>query len=262
MGGSALKRILYVEKTRIKWLKEGDCNSRFYHMTINWKHHKNMLRGIFIGRCWVEESNRVREKVKQFFMRRFEESSFERPRLDGVEFKIINQEANAKLVARFEEDEVRAAVWDCGSSKSPGLDGLNFKFIKEFWDVMKMDVLRFLDEFHANGHFPKGSKASFLALIPKVQDPQNLNDYIAISLIGCIYKIVAKILTKRLKKVMATIIDEWQSAFIEGRHLLHIVVIANEVSDEAKRGRKSCLVFKVDYEKHMILYAEISSSIC
>ncbi|KAL5141003.1 Cullin-1 [Glycine soja] len=84
--------------------------------------------------CWVEESNRVREKVKQFFMRRFEESSFERPRLDGVEFKIINQEANAKLVARFEEDEVRAAVWDCGSSKSPGLDGLNFKFIKEFWD--------------------------------------------------------------------------------------------------------------------------------
>ncbi|KAH1231986.1 Cullin-1 [Glycine max] len=85
--------------------------------------------------CWVEESNRVREKVKQFFMRRFEESSFERPRLDGVEFKIINQEANAKLVARFEEDEVRAAVWDCGSSKSPGLDGLNFKFIKEFWDM-------------------------------------------------------------------------------------------------------------------------------
>ena len=65
------------KKTRIKWLKEGDCNSRFYHMTVNWKQRKNMLRGIFIGRCWVEELNRVREKVKQFFMRRFEESSFD-----------------------------------------------------------------------------------------------------------------------------------------------------------------------------------------
>ena len=38
-------------------------------------------------------------------MRRFEESSFERPRLDGVEFKTINQEENVKLVVRFEEDE-------------------------------------------------------------------------------------------------------------------------------------------------------------
>jgi len=71
---------------------------------------------------------------------------------------------------------------------------------------MKIDVLRFSDEFHANGHFPKGSNASFLALIPRVHDPQNLNEYKPISLIGCIYKIVAKILTRRLK--MGTIIDE------------------------------------------------------
>ena len=76
-------------------------------------------------------------------MKRFEETSFERPRLDGVEFKTINQEENVKLVVRFEEDEVRATVWECGSFKSPRHDGLNFKFIKEFWDVMKMDVLRF-----------------------------------------------------------------------------------------------------------------------
>ena len=86
-------------------------------------------------------------------------------------------------------------------------------------------------------------------MIPKIQDPQNINEYILISLIGCIYKAVAKILTRRHKKVMATIIDERQSAFIEGRHLLHNMVIANEAFDEAKRGRKSCLVFKVSNEK-------------
>ena len=165
-------------------------------------------------------------------------------------------------MARFEEDEVKVAVWECGSSKSLGLDGLNFKFIKEFWDGMKMDVLRFLDKFHANGCFPKGSNASFLALIPKVWDPLNLNDYIPISLIGCIYKIVAKILTKRLKKIMATIIDERQSAFIEGRHLLHSVVVANELFDKAKKGRKVVWSLKLTMKKHMTLYVGISSFIC
>ena len=79
-------------------------------------------------------------------------------------------------------------------------------------------------------------------------DPQHLNEYRPISLIGCIYKIVVMLLAKRLK-VLPVIIDERQSAFIRSRHLLHSVIIANEVVEEAKRGQKSCMVFKVDYEK-------------
>lgn len=63
------------------------------------------------------------------------------------------------------------------------------------------------------------------------------------------YKIVSKLLANRMKKVMPFIIDESQSAFIEGRHLLHSMLIANEVIEEAKRDSKSCLVFKVDFEK-------------
>ena len=153
------------------------------------------------------------------------------------------------LVESFKEDEIRAAVWNCGSEKSPGPEGFNFKFIKQFWDVIKPDIKRFLDEFHANGIFPRGSNSSFITLIPKLKDPQNLFEYRPISLIGCVYKIVAKLLANRLKKVMPNIIDEKQSAFVSGRHLLHSVLVANEAVEEAKRGHKSCLVFKVDYER-------------
>lgn len=44
-------------------------------------------------------------------------------------------------------------------------------------------------------------------------------------------------------------IDHGQSAFIEGRYLVHSVMVANEVLDEAKRKKKKCFIFKVDYEK-------------
>ena len=130
-------------------------------------------------------------------------------------------------MGRFQKDEIKQAIRDCGSEKSSGPDGLNFKFIKKFWQVIKPDVLRFLNEFYVNGIFPKGCNASFIVLIPKVADPQFLNDYKPISLIGCMYKIVAKLLAKRLK-VLSLIIDERQSAFIGGRHLLHSVIIAND----------------------------------
>lgn len=60
---------------------------------------------------------------------------------------------------------------------------------------------------------------------------------------------MAKLLSSRLKKILPNIIDERQSAFIEGRQLLHSVIVANEVVEEAKRGQKPCMLFKVDFER-------------
>ena len=73
-----------------------------------------MLKGVFVGVCWLEEPSRVKEETRQFFKRRFEEVEWERPRLDGVRFKSIGQQDNDLLVACFEEEEVRAAVLSNG----------------------------------------------------------------------------------------------------------------------------------------------------
>ena len=237
------------QKARSKWIREGDCNTRYFHLIMNARRRNNCLKGVMVDRSWIEEPTRVKEEVRSFFMRCFQEPEQVRQRLDGIPFQTIESHQSDMLEERFKEEEVKRAVWECESEKSLGPDGINFKFIKSFWDLIRPDVLRFLDEFYTNGCFPRGCNASFIALIPKVPEPQTLNDYRPISLIGCIYKIVAKILANRLEKVLPLIIDERQSAFIEGRHLLHSAVIANEVVDEAKKGQKPCIVFKVDYEK-------------
>ena len=49
--------------------------------------------------------------------------------------------------------------------------------------------------------------------------------------------------------MIGKIIDARQLAFLEGRGLLDNVLVANEILEEYKRKRKSCVVFKVDYEK-------------
>ena len=160
----------------------------------------------------------MKEEIFRFFQQRYQEPELIRPKLNGVSFNSIDQQQNQMLVGCFSEDEIKRAVWECGNDKSPGPDGLNFKFIKQFWHLLKPDIIRFLYEFHANGIFPKGGNASFIALLPKVLDPQNLSEFRPISLIGCVYKIVAKVLANRLKRIMPDIIDERQSAlWLEGR---------------------------------------------
>ncbi|CAJ2647905.1 unnamed protein product [Trifolium pratense] len=73
------------------------------------------------------------------------------------------------LTKPFSLEEVKAAVWDCDSYKSPGPDGINFGFIKDFWAEMQGDVMRFISEFHRNGRLTKGLNASFIALTAFVQ---------------------------------------------------------------------------------------------
>lgn len=111
--------------------------------------------------------------------------------------------------------------------KCPGPYGINFKFIKLFWHLLKDDAMQFLVEFHQHGVLPRGSDFSFITLIPKVNEPQSLGDFRPVSLVGCMYKILAKILANRLKRVLYGVIDKRQSAFIGGRNLVYSVVVGN-----------------------------------
>jgi len=55
-----------------------------------------------------------------------------RPTLDRACFKSLGEEDNLFLDAPFTEEEIRMAVWDCTTNKSPGLYGINLKFVNEF----------------------------------------------------------------------------------------------------------------------------------
>jgi hypothetical protein len=128
--------------------------------------------------------------------------------VDNLAFKQLNQVECGSLTRPFLDAEVMAAVWDCDSFKSPGPDGVNLGFFKDFWVELKGDVMRFLSEFHRNGKLTKGINSTFIALIPKVDSPQRLNDFRPISLVGSLYKILAKVLANRLRLVVGSVISE------------------------------------------------------
>ena len=90
----------------------------------------------------------------------------------------------------------------CNGDKAQGPDGFSFAFIKQFWEVLKYDIVSAVHQFYSTAFIDGGSNSSFITLIPKVNDPIYFPDFRPISLIGCLYKIIAKLLSTRLQKVI------------------------------------------------------------
>lgn len=244
-----LKESYAFQKARVQWIKEGDANTAFFHRCINIRNKVNGISGLLINNEWTDDVHRVKSSIHDHFKRQFSWDRLDRPTLKRCVFKSIDDLDNKSLIAPFSEAEVRNAVWDCGSNKSPGPDGFTFGFIKEMWSTLKNDIMRFFVEFHQFGRIVRGGNASFVTLIPKKSNPQQIKDFRPISLIGCTYKILAKVLAKRLAKVVGKVISENQSAFVREKQILDSALILNEIVDLMIRERNECMIFKVDFEK-------------
>nr|KYP48621.1 hypothetical protein KK1_029682 [Cajanus cajan] len=138
-----LKDNLLFQKSRLNWLQARDANSKFFHACINCRRLKNEIRSLKVANERYNEPSTIKEEVKGFFEGNFRECLHARPRLQGTDFKTLSEEDVVTLILPFSDEEVKNAVWDCEGSKSPGPDGFNFTFIKDFWDDIKGDFLAF-----------------------------------------------------------------------------------------------------------------------
>ncbi|GJW62893.1 RNA-directed DNA polymerase, eukaryota [Tanacetum coccineum] len=237
------------QKAKIKWSIEGDENSSFYHGVLNKKRSQLNIRGILVDGTWVDNPQRVKNEFLHHFSKRFDKPAANRASLVMNFSKILSCDQQVELELEVSKDEVKRAVWDCGTDKAPGPDGFTFGFYRRFWKVIENDVFDAVNHFFTYGDIPKGCNSSFIALIPKIPDANVVKDFRPISLIGSLYKIIAKILANRLVVVLGDIVNEVQSAFIADRQILDDPFILNEVLQWCKSKKKQSLIFKVDFEK-------------
>jgi len=125
----------------------------------------------------VEGVQPIRNAIFSHFKDHFAAPNASRPGVKNLMFKNLSYAEGSGLIKPFSEGEVKAAIWYCDSFKSLGPDGVNLGFIKDFWEYLKGDIMRFISDFHRNGKLTRGINTTFIALIPKVDSPQSLNDF-------------------------------------------------------------------------------------
>ena len=99
------------------------------------------------------------------------------------------------------------------------------------------DLLKVIEESRINGRIHGPFNTTFIALIPKVNDPQYFDDFRPISLCNCIYKIIAKIIAHRLKPFLLEAISNEKFWFLEGRQIQEVIWVVEEGLHNPKTTR-------------------------
>lgn len=110
--------------------------------------------------------------------------------------------------------------------KAPGPDSMPPLFYQVYWSLLGNDIIQAILLYLNSGSLPPSLGHSFITLTPKVKDPKYVSQYRPISLSNVLYKVLAKVLANRLKKLMPHLISEHQSAFMSDRLISNNILVA------------------------------------
>ncbi|RVX22607.1 Transposon TX1 uncharacterized 149 kDa protein [Vitis vinifera] len=151
----------------------------------------------------------------------------------------------------FKEPQVRRSYMATELFKS--IDSMDREILEgpfpEKEPTMGREVMQSFEEFHVQNSMTCSLNATFLVFIPKKRGAGDMKDFRPISLLGSLYKLLAKVLANRLKRVMGKVVSNSQNAFVGSKQILDAILIANEAVDSRKRSSNAGLVCKLDIEK-------------
>ncbi|XVE49462.1 hypothetical protein DITRI_Ditri01bG0084300 [Diplodiscus trichospermus] len=213
------------------WLQYGDCNSRYFHVAATTRKRKNSVQKLkdTTGE-WIMWNEGLGEHIKNYFAELFNSCSSGGEEIFQAVQTCISPTQNNELVSEFTLEEVKEALFSMHPDKAPGPDGMNPAFYQRMWDIVGKDITDACLQFLNGCFLPEGLNDTNIILIPKKECPEFITDIRPISLCNVLYKIVAKVLANRLKKVLPNVISDSQSAFVPGRLITDNILVAFEVS--------------------------------
>jgi hypothetical protein len=242
------------QKAKIDWLKLGDGNNRYFHASIKAKQRHCDLRAIYKeDGTMVTTHEEIEQEVLGLYGNLMGKADTNLEGIDIVAMREGPQLTNDQrmmLIAPIQDAEIFKALKSIGDLKAPGLDGYGAMFFKASWSIIKHDVIAAVQEFFVEGKIYNAINSTLVTLIPKHAAVKTIKEYRPISCCTTLFKIISKILTLRLSRVLGSIINLSQAAFVPGQHIHDHILLAYELIRGYSRssGTPKCMM-QLDLQK-------------
>ncbi|XP_013731064.2 uncharacterized protein LOC106434754 [Brassica napus] len=248
------EEMFWWQKSRDKWLTRGDRNTDFFHNSVKVRRSSNQLTKLKNSHGVEQRSDGAKAEVAiEYFTNLFESSnpsSYEDAFASMIPKVTVNM--NASLLLKVSKEEVREAIFSIKPESAPGPDGMNGLFFQKYWNIIGEDVTKEIMSVFESGTMPSEWNFTYLCLIPKVPDPENMIEIRPISLCSVLYKAVSNIMVKRLQPFLKDLVSPNQSAFVSDRSITDNILIAHEAVHALRthtKTSKEYMAIKTDMSK-------------
>ncbi|XP_060200597.1 uncharacterized protein LOC132628856 [Lycium barbarum] len=179
---------------------------------------------------WLYTEQEIEKEICAFYGSLLGSKASSLPAIDPGVMKmgnVLDRADQMKLISRITADEV---------SKS--------------WEITGKDITAAVLLFFQNHVLPTKINYTSVTLIPKVKNPVSVKEYRPISCCTVIYKLISKILTRRLQCVMAKLVENNQTAFVPGRLISDNIILSHElVKGYGRKNISPRCMLKIDMKK-------------
>ncbi|XP_015168633.1 uncharacterized protein [Solanum tuberosum] len=247
-----LESSILKQKTQLHWFREGDANSKYFHVVMRGRRKKLFIHKICTdNKEWVQGDDNIAKTACTHFQHIF--SGHENRIVEGILQcipRMITPEQNQKLQGMPTMEELQQVVYSMNLNSAPGPDGFGGKLYQVCWDIIKHDILEAVKSFFCGSIMPKFMSHACLVLLPKVEHPNKFNEFRPISLSNFTNKIISKLLCLRLAPILPLLISENQSGFVRGRSISENIMLAQEINHGIKKANEGDnVVIKFDMAK-------------
>lgn len=177
LGLASLARTIARQRSRFLFLKEGDANTRFFHLQACHRCRRNRIDSL-----WIDGAEVVsKPQLANAFYDHYNEllgSPFSRTRRFDLAAIGLPSCDLASLDVLFTEAEVHEVVMSLPNDKAPGPDGYTGLLYKLAWDIIKGDLMNAVNAFWTrDGRSFAHLNGALMILLRKVDQPAVIRDY-------------------------------------------------------------------------------------
>ncbi len=249
------KAMGYQIRSRAKWIEDGEKSSAYFSRLENFRQTNSVIEELECkSGSTVHSDEDILMEASQFYSELY---SSQKPAAEDID-TYMNNIHFPRTLTEVQRDLCEGIITkqDCENvinnikkNRSPGLDGLPIEFYLAFWPLIGDFLVDVYNEAYAEGQLCESQKKSALSLIFKKNNKKLLKNYRPISLATTDYKILAFVLSERIRPVLGSIISESQSGYVKKRFIGQNIRLVEDILDYSNKHNKSGAIVFLDFQK-------------
>ncbi len=244
-------------RSKAQWAEEGEKSSSYF-LNLEKKNYLNKcISRIHVEGNIITDPDEILLEEKKIYSKLYADNARPDANMEELKLQLLDQdfpklteEESESCEVNIDEKTCAEALSQMKNGKTPGIDGLPVEFYKFFWQNLKHLIVGSIGHSFHNEHLSANQKYGILTLIPKKdKDRTLLKNWRPLTLLTTDYKIITKILSMHIAKVLPNIINGDQSGYLKGRYAGENIRTITDIIEYCKQKNMTGVLLLIDFEK-------------